>query len=74
MGAEKFLDAEDIVEICDKKSIIVYLSEVYNKLKEADRLNPKFVASAEWTRNYEHKKKMAKYAEWKAAYAQLISP
>lgn len=38
MGAERYLDAEDVVEVQDKKSMIVYLSEIYNKIKATNTL------------------------------------
>jgi hypothetical protein len=54
MGAERYLDASDMLEIRDKKSIMVWMSEVWNCCKEKE-LVPKFQPSASWNSSYEVK-------------------
>jgi len=34
LGAERYLDADDTIDVQDKKSMMVYLSELYNKVQE----------------------------------------
>nr|ABD16178.1 110 kDa actin binding protein interacting with anti-filamin antibody [Amoeba proteus] len=61
-GAEPFLDAEDTAEIQDTKSIIVYLSEIYNNVKD---LPVKFEASYEWNRKFEAAEQAKKEEEYR---------
>jgi len=62
-GVENLLDGEDIVLIQDKKSIILYVSEIYGTLHESP---VKFTCPPEWDRNYDRKIEDAKIAERKA--------
>jgi hypothetical protein len=62
-GVERLLDPEDTVSCQDNKSMILYLSYIYDQAKQWP---VKWTASAEWIRNYEAAEKQRKFAEWKA--------
>jgi hypothetical protein len=62
-GIESLLDPDDTLHVHEKKSIMLYLSEVYTVLKE---LPQKVHASAEWNKKYDAEEKTRKFAEWKA--------
>jgi len=62
-GCEPYLDPEDVVLVQDKKSILVYLSEIYNVTKT---LPVKFQSSHEWEAKWEQKKKDEQMARFRA--------
>jgi len=62
-GVENLLEAEDIVDCQDQKSMLLYFSYIYDVCKP---LPAKFQASAEWNRKWEEAEKQRKFAEWKA--------
>jgi len=62
-GVERLLDAEDTEQCRDSKSMILYLSYLYD---ESKKWTVKFQSSSEWNRNYEEAEKKRKFAEWKA--------
>jgi hypothetical protein len=67
---ERFLDAEDTEQCRDAKSMILYLSYIYD---EAKKWPVKFQASSEWNRKWEEAEKKRKFAEWKAKYVSCSS-
>jgi len=70
-GVEKFLDAEDTEQCRDSKSMLLYLSYIYD---EAKQWTVKFQASYEWNRNFEEVEKKRKFAEWKSKQDALKNP
>jgi len=70
-GVEKLLDAEDIVDCQDTKSMILYLSYIY---EEAKGWKVKFTASSEWNRKFDAAEKQRKFLEWKAKQDQNKNP
>jgi len=63
-GVGKFLDGEDMITYQDKKSIMVYLNEVYIALQDKPL---KFSPSEEWQINYERKMLLDRRAVMEAA-------
>jgi len=62
-GVETLLDPEDTAECQDLKSMILYLSYIYDAAKGWP---VKFTASYEWNKNFEAVEKQRKFLEWKA--------
>eukprot|EP01127_Copromyxa_protea_P004515 TRINITY_DN14371_c0_g1_i1.p1 TRINITY_DN14371_c0_g1~~TRINITY_DN14371_c0_g1_i1.p1 ORF type:complete len:386 (-),score=114.95 TRINITY_DN14371_c0_g1_i1:8-1165(-) len=62
-GCEPYLDPEDIVLVQDKKSILVYLSEIYNLTRD---LPVKFQASSLWESNWQKRQKDEQMARIRA--------
>jgi len=70
-GIESLLEAEDIVDCQDQKSMLLYFSYVYDVCK---LLPVKFQSSPEWNRKWEESEKQRKFAEWKAKQNQDKPP
>jgi hypothetical protein len=63
LGAQALLDPEDVVTYQDERSIILYVSGLYEVLR--DRL-PQFFPSQEWIQKYEAKIEQKKLEEYQA--------
>jgi len=51
-GINKYLDGDDMIVVQDKKSIVLYLSEIFRALND---ITPKWTPSEEWLREAERK-------------------